>query len=311
MAAFLASTTSCQYCPASVAHTPANDLLVATTPAEKQPRFVRVLFVGNSLTYVNDLPGMVGSLSNFALEKPRMSVDALVTGGGDLRDRWREGVLKQLLDSKRFDVVVLQERGGTLRCLAPPTDKQTSLFGTTHGFVLGINTDTPIDNGCANSVAAHKAIVAHALKVGVRPLLLGTWGRDTRDQNRLSAGLEHVAKLVGAQTVDAGATLRAMSQLEPATAWSIDDDLHPSVRASTVIAIALSQTITKRCLAARTSLLSYTETPPETYFSADKLRSLQSGGFVRPMRTITANKSLIGAVTKFLYGDTGCGSLFK
>jgi hypothetical protein len=66
-----------------------------------------VLFVGNSLTYWNDLPGMVGAL---LLEDGVASrIGAVVGPNMGLEDHWREGVVFDSLRADGWDVVVMQQ----------------------------------------------------------------------------------------------------------------------------------------------------------------------------------------------------------
>jgi hypothetical protein len=66
-----------------------------------------VLFVGNSLTYWNDLPGIVGAL---LLEDGVASrIGAVVGPNMGLEDHWREGVVFDSLRADGWDVVVMQQ----------------------------------------------------------------------------------------------------------------------------------------------------------------------------------------------------------
>jgi hypothetical protein len=67
----------------------------------------RVLFIGNSLTYTNDLPAMVRVMAESA-------GTPLVTGmvaeaGMSLEDHWSRGDARAMVASGRWDVVVLQQ----------------------------------------------------------------------------------------------------------------------------------------------------------------------------------------------------------
>lgn len=68
---------------------------------------VRVLFIGNSLTFSNDLPAVVQSIA--ASLKVRLEYDACTMGGANLEDHWRHGKCKQMLDGSKWDYVVLQQ----------------------------------------------------------------------------------------------------------------------------------------------------------------------------------------------------------
>jgi hypothetical protein len=68
-----------------------------------------VLFVGNSLTAANDLPGVVASLSH-----GRIAARAVAPGGVSLEDHWTLTGARDVLESAPWDVVVLQQGPSTL-----------------------------------------------------------------------------------------------------------------------------------------------------------------------------------------------------
>ena len=69
----------------------------------------RVLFVGNSLTYWNDMPKMVARLARADEGAPRLFVVRYTAPGWDLRRASRNDGLRSLLDEVRWDDLVLQE----------------------------------------------------------------------------------------------------------------------------------------------------------------------------------------------------------
>jgi hypothetical protein len=68
----------------------------------------RVLFIGNSYTYVNDLPGMLASLSTASGVLPRLQTEAVTVGGATLESHWAAGTATARIDEKGFYAVVLQ-----------------------------------------------------------------------------------------------------------------------------------------------------------------------------------------------------------
>jgi hypothetical protein len=74
---------------------------------------LRVLFVGNSLTAANDLPGTVAALSA-AVGSVRIDVGMIAPGGYSLEDHWADGVARGALDRGGWDVVVLQQGPSSL-----------------------------------------------------------------------------------------------------------------------------------------------------------------------------------------------------
>jgi len=74
-------------------------------------RPLHILFIGNSLTYYNDLPGLVGQLS--AGEAQPLRVDSVTLFNATLQDHWTITAarkhLERGLDGDTWDFVVLQE----------------------------------------------------------------------------------------------------------------------------------------------------------------------------------------------------------
>lgn len=83
--------------------------LVATVwYARESATTVRVLFVGNSYTFYNDLPSMVVSLADSA--GVSMSASLIAPGGAWLADHARSPEVATAISDGDFDVVVLQEQ---------------------------------------------------------------------------------------------------------------------------------------------------------------------------------------------------------
>jgi hypothetical protein len=68
---------------------------------------LRLLFVGNSLTAGNDLPGLVEAMASTGGIKVR--TQAVVFGNFSLEDHWNNGQARKVLASARWDYLVLQQ----------------------------------------------------------------------------------------------------------------------------------------------------------------------------------------------------------
>lgn len=67
----------------------------------------RILFVGNSLTYSNDLPAMVTSIA--AKKGIKVETKVLAYANYSLEDHWNDGRMQELLASSHFDYLVVQQ----------------------------------------------------------------------------------------------------------------------------------------------------------------------------------------------------------
>jgi hypothetical protein len=80
----------------------------ALPAASKNP--LRVLFVGNSHTYVNDMPSMVVQLAAAAKENRGLEVALDVAPGAGLLQHLASGKVQAILSQKHWDYVVLQDQ---------------------------------------------------------------------------------------------------------------------------------------------------------------------------------------------------------
>jgi hypothetical protein len=69
---------------------------------------LRVLFIGNSLTATNDLPGMFTALAAAAGQE-RPVTRTLAVGGFSLEDHWNQGLAQKVIREGKWDIVVLQQ----------------------------------------------------------------------------------------------------------------------------------------------------------------------------------------------------------
>lgn len=128
---------------------------------------LRVLFVGNSYTFGNDVPWMVRGLAAAEPGERPLEVDAVVVGGARLGDHVASGAVEEKLVSGRFDVVVLQEQSQL-----PLLDRA--------GFHAGA-----------------RELHALAQKAGARVVLFCTWAR--RDHPEQRVGLEEAYVAIAAE----------------------------------------------------------------------------------------------------------------
>ena len=76
------------------------------TPSGERP--LRLLFIGNSLTYANDLPSLVQRVA-VAAGHPAPTVKMVAVGGYSLEDHWADGAARAALNEGGWDVVILQQ----------------------------------------------------------------------------------------------------------------------------------------------------------------------------------------------------------
>ena len=78
-----------------------------SAPAPKQDS-LRLLFIGNSYTYYNDLPAMVYEIAK--TQKKKLSVKSITKGGERLRGHLKNEKVRKALTEEHWDFVILQEQ---------------------------------------------------------------------------------------------------------------------------------------------------------------------------------------------------------
>ena len=66
-----------------------------------------LLFVGNSLTYFNDLPKLVADIGR--AKGVEIKTEMVAYGNYALEDHWNDGQIQQLIATKKYDFVVIQQ----------------------------------------------------------------------------------------------------------------------------------------------------------------------------------------------------------
>ena len=81
-------------------------LLISSTMA-MQAKPPRLLFVGNGLTYTNNLPELVKL--EFKNRDIKVKTKMLANLNYELKDHWEKGELQKLIKSGKFDYVIIQQ----------------------------------------------------------------------------------------------------------------------------------------------------------------------------------------------------------
>ena len=193
-------------------------------PAGQQSTRVRiapghegVLFVCNSLTFHNDLPGTVAALARSA-GGPLLDAHAVTIPGGTLRDAWEEGRAVTMIAATRFGAVVLQEQS-----------------------------ERPLRDPNAMERAAAKLAQA-ARRTGARVVVYATWPdrRAPGTERGLEAAFAREARTIHGVVAPAGAAwMRARRERPTVRLWA-DDGVHPTPAGTYLAACVLYATLTGR-----------------------------------------------------------------
>lgn len=160
----------------------------------------RVLFVGNSLTYVGNVPAVFSAVAQ-ANGRPFPS-DMIVKGGATLTQRVSDRSVARALDKNGYTALVLQERGGDLLCSFGP-------------------------DSCIQSRRAIKDLAALAKEKGVSVVLLGTYQPNPAVSKRLIEAELSAAAEAEIPYIEVSEKLRQLRTTAPELTWFASDGMHP------------------------------------------------------------------------------------
>ncbi len=170
---------------------------------------LRVLFVGCSLTYSNDMPTLVQALARSAGES--LEVAQATRGGANLADHWRHGGALSQIKAGGWDFVVLQQGPSST------PENRENLRRWTQRFAEPIR------------------------KAGARPALTMVWPTLDRfrflDEVRSSYTL--AAEDVDGMLFPAGEAWRAVLRRDPKVTLYRRDGFHPSPTGSLTVALSI------------------------------------------------------------------------
>jgi hypothetical protein len=172
----------------------------------------RVLFIGNSLTAANDLPGTVETLARVT-GGPRIECRAITFANFSLEDHWNQGDARRAIREGGWSVVVLQQGPSAL------PESRVLLVRYAERFA------------------------AEAEKVGARTALYAVWPSRARsfDVDGVAASYAAAAEAVDGLLLPAGSAWTAAWKIDPELALHGADGFHPSPVGSLLAAVVIYQ----------------------------------------------------------------------
>jgi hypothetical protein len=234
-------------------------------PTRDRPE--RVLFVGNSLIYRNDLPSQFAQLASAALGRP-VEAEMLARGGAHLSHHVAAGVVQRELASGRYTALVMQEFGGGLRCHA-----ELAKFGFT----------------CQASHAAHAELASLAQQHGAHPVLLGSYRMRTDDAIALSLAESELAERIGALHAGLG-DFPALRATHPDWLWlDPEDGQHPGLDLTLLMALRTLRRLYRQSPPAQAMSLAYRDYRLPHAPRLESLASAQFPGLPSQQRQLDAS----------------------
>jgi hypothetical protein len=200
-------------------------------------RTLRVLIVGNSYTYFNNLGDMLTGIAA-SLPGPRIETTMHVEGGMTLQWHWAAGKAQKAIDQKAWDYVILQE--------------QSALGGAS----INLATDDPAAGGRGESQLSPPTIFHESVRKfvpyirahGSTPVLLMTWARRSRpeEQAALTGATESIARELKVDIAPVGAAWQETRKRWPEIELYVADGSHPSEAGTYLAASVLYAFLTRR-----------------------------------------------------------------
>ncbi len=176
---------------------------------------MKLLFIGNSYTNRNDLPGLLTALAASGNAPSPLETERILANGASLRQHWNAGKAKEYIGRGGWDFVVLQEQS-TLPLKNPVRyHENVRLF------------DTEIKAS------------------GAQTVLYGTWARQKapETQTALNEAVQTIAQETGAIVAPVGIVWAHLLKTHPEVSLYDADGSHPSPAGSSLAACVFYATL--------------------------------------------------------------------
>lgn len=175
---------------------------------------VRVLFIGNSYTYGNDLPELLAQL--MAGKSVKFGYESITAGGATLQKHWEEGKVQAAIQRKPWNFVILQEQS------VRPFSNREAFFQYA------------------------RLLDAEVKKTKAKTLFYGTWAAKASpdEQPKLTEAYQAIAKETGALIAPVGEAWKLA--LSDSLALHGSDRRHPNLAGTYLAGCMLYRAITNK-----------------------------------------------------------------
>ena len=200
---------------------------------------LRVLFVGNSYIYYNNLPQMVSLISDSLNTK--LICKKSTYGGSTLGDHWnsRKGLrTREILEQEKFDIVIIQD-----------------------------NSMWPLEH--ADSVLMFGKLFCDLIKSkNATPYIYNTWSREStpQTQSAINKTYESLALQTQSVLVPVGSIWAEAKAQKPTVQLYMSDDSHPSWHGTFLTALSFVKKITGTLPTRYKSMYNYPAMDKENIF---------------------------------------------
>ncbi len=186
----------------------------STAPDIGRNSDLEVLFIGNSLTATNDIPGLVTALGQVS-GGPQVRVSEVSFGNFSLEDHWNRGDALEAIDQGGWDYVVMQQGPSTL-----PESR-------------------------ANLVEWAGKFAERIRAVGARPAIYMIWPSDG-NFDAVGASYTAAAQAVDGMLIPAGEAFRSIDRDHPEITIFQGDNFQPTQIGSYLAALVIYGELTDR-----------------------------------------------------------------
>lgn len=176
----------------------------------RSPNELRVLFIGNSLTYVNDLPEMVAFLAKKTKLK-KIVFKMIAEPNYGLEDHWKKERVHDAISKGKWDFVVLQQ--------GPSASKEGRQMLLDYSIKFA----------------------AEIKASGARPALYMVWPPAGGDLSGVVSSYTDAAKRIDALLLPAGLAWLEAMKLDRSLKLYADDGFHPSQTGTYLAALVICQ----------------------------------------------------------------------
>lgn len=175
---------------------------------------LKILFIGNSYTYGNDLPEILAQLMNG--KGIKVSYESVTVGGATLEKHWLDGKAKEAIHKQSWDYVVLQEQS------TRPFSQTEAFYQYAHLFAEEIK------------------------KTSAKPVFYMTWASKANpdEQPGLTEAYRTIAKETGSLTAPVGEAWKQAVMV--GMDLYISDGRHPNLLGSYLAGCVIYKTLTGR-----------------------------------------------------------------
>jgi hypothetical protein len=178
----------------------------------------RVLFVGNSIIYTNNLPAVLHALIQTQRPDAEVRIDMFAKGGATLAETAADLRFRVALRNGHYDAVVLQERGGDAICAA--------------------NAEARGETACREMIRGERDLADAVRRAGASVYFLGTYQPMPQASAALVEGERWLAARMPARYIETSQTWQALRGRLPDLHWLYaEGDSHPGPATTALLAL--------------------------------------------------------------------------